>query len=137
MDSFVAKQLSFGTTSGIKLNTEEVSKDHTFQDFSILRTNEVLLSKEDVQKYVLSSDETENYGLICEFKDGLIYKNNPVWTSSNKKIQIMLYCDEFVCAKPLRNKVKNCKISALYFVLVNLPRKKRSLFGSINLSILC
>ena len=137
MDSFVAKQLSFGTTSAIKLNTEEVSKDHTFQDFSILRTNEVLLSKEDVQKYVLSSDETENDGLICEFKDGLIYKNNPVWTSSNKTIQIMLYCDEFVCAKPLRNKVKNCKISALYFVLVNLPRKKRSMFCSIYLLILC
>ena len=29
------------------------------------------LSKEDVQKYVLLSGETENDGLICEFKDGL------------------------------------------------------------------
>ena len=72
------KQLFFVTTSGIKLNTEEFSKDHTFQYVSILRTIEVLLSKEDVQKYVLLSSKTENDGLICEFKDGLIYNNNPL-----------------------------------------------------------
>ena len=64
LNSFVAKQPSFLTTSEIKLNTEEVSKDHTFQYVSILRTIEVLLSKEDVQKHVLSSGETENDGLI-------------------------------------------------------------------------
>ena len=34
-------------------------------------------------------------------------------------------------------KLKNVKISALYFVLRNLPRKKRSMLSSINLAILC
>ena len=106
LNSFVAKRPFLVTTSEIKLNTEEVSKDHTFQYVSILRTIEVILLKEDVQKYVLSSGETENDELICEFKDGLIYKNNPLWTSSVKTIKIMLYCDELVCAKPLRNKIK-------------------------------
>ena len=62
-------------------NTEEISKDHAFQYVSILKAIEVLLSKENVQKYVLSSGDTENDGLICEFKDGLIYENNPLWTS--------------------------------------------------------
>ena len=71
----------------------------------VLRTIEVLLSKEDI----LSSGETENHGLICEFKGGLIYENNPLWTSSNKTIQIMLYCDEFACGNPLGNEVKNAK----------------------------
>ena len=127
----------FVTTSEIKLNSEEVSKDNTFQYVSILRTIEVLLSKEDVQKYVLSSGETENDGLIYEFKDVLIYKNNPLWTSSNKTIQIMLSCYEFVCANPLGSKVKKCKISALQFVLGNLPRKTRSMLSSINSAILC
>ena len=117
------------------MNTEEVSKDHTFQYVSILTTMEVLWSKEDVPKHVLSSGETENDELIPEFKDVLIYKNNPLWTSSN--IQIMLYWDEFVCADPFGNKVKKCKISALYFVLSNLPRKKRSILSSINLVVLC
>ena len=126
----------FLTASETKLITGEVSKYHTFQYVSILRTIEVLLSKEDVQKYVLSSGETENDGLICEFKDDLIDKNNPLWTSSIKTMQIMLYCDEFVCANPLGNKVKKCKISALYFVLDNLPRKKHSMLSSINLAIL-
>ena len=78
MNSFVAEQPFFVNTSEIKLNTEEISKDHTFQYVSILRTIEVILSKEDVQKYVLSSSDTENDGLIWEFKDGLIYKNNPL-----------------------------------------------------------
>ena len=95
----------FLTASETKLITGEVSKYHTFQYVSILRTIEVLLSKEDVQKYVLSSGETENDGLICEFKDGLIYKNNPLLTSLNKTTQIMLYCDEFVSANPLGNQV--------------------------------
>ena len=29
------------------------------------------------------------------------------------------------------------KISALYFVLGNLPKKKRSMLSSVNLAILC
>ena len=38
---------------------------------SSLQNSSVILSKEDVQQYVLLSGETENDGLICEFKDGL------------------------------------------------------------------
>ena len=49
----------------------------------------------------------------------------------------MFYCDEFVSAKPFENKIKECKISALYFVLVNLPKNKRAMLSSINLAILC
>ena len=49
----------------------------------------------------------------------------------------MLYRDEFFWANPLGNKVKKRKISALYFVLGNLPRKKRPMFSSITLAILC
>ena len=56
------KAALFLTTSEIKLKTEEVPKDHTFQYVSILRTIEVLLSKKDVPKYVLSSGKTENNG---------------------------------------------------------------------------
>ena len=115
LNSFLAKQPFFVIT----LDTEEVSADPTFQYVLMLRTIEVLLSKEDVQKFVLSSGEIENGGLVGEFKDGLIYENNPLWTSSTKTIQIMLYCDEFVCANSLGNKVKKCKIYVLYFVLGN------------------
>ena len=93
----------------------------------ILNTIETLLLKEDVQRYLLTSGETKNDRLICEFKDCLTYKNNPLTTSSYKTIQIMLYCDVFVCANPLGNKVKKCKISSIYFALGNLPRKKRSM----------
>ena len=75
-----------------------LNKDPTFQYVSILRTIEVVLLKKGVQKYAVSSGEIENDGLICVFKDGLIFKKNPLWTSSNKTKQIMLYCDEFVCA---------------------------------------
>ena len=49
----------------------------------------------------------------------------------------MLYYNEFVCANPLGKKVKKCKNFALYVVLGNLPRKKRSMLSSINLAILC
>ena len=62
------KQPFFVTTSGIKLNTEEFSKDHTFQYVSILRTIEVLLSKQDVQKYVLSSDDFQMMGWYVNLK---------------------------------------------------------------------
>ena len=39
-------------------------------------SEQVLLSKDDVQRYVLSSGDTENDGLICEFKDGIVYRKN-------------------------------------------------------------
>ena len=52
-------------------------------------------------------------------------------------MEIVLYCDKFVCANPLGNKVKKYKISAIYFVFGNLPKKKRSMLSSINLAILC
>ena len=87
--------------------------------------------KEDVQKYAVSSGETENDGLICVFKDGQIFKNNPLWTSSNKTKKIILYCEECVCANPLGNKVKKCKICPLYIKLGNLPGKKRSMLSSL------
>ena len=50
LNSFVAKQPIFLIASEVKLNTEEHFKDHTFQYVSILRTIEVLLSREDAQK---------------------------------------------------------------------------------------
>ena len=49
----------------------------------------------------------------------------------------MSYCDEFVYANSFGKKVKKYKISALYFVFGNLPRKKRAMLSSINLAILC
>ena len=52
-------------------------------------------------------------------------------------MEIVLYCDKFVCANPLGNKVKKYKISAIYFVFGNLPKKKRSMLSSINLAISC
>ena len=119
----VEKQLSFVIRKEIKL-TDGISEDHTFQYVSILLI-EVLLLKKDVQKYVFSSGVTESDELICEFKVGLIFKNNTTRTSSNKTLYIMLYCDGFVFATPLGNKVKQCKISAFYVVLKQLTKKKR------------
>ena len=120
----VEKHLSFVIRKEIKL-TDGISEDHTFQYVSILRLIEVLLLKKDVQKYVFSSGVTESDELICEFKVGLIFKNNTTRTSSDKTLYIMLYCDGFVFATPLGNKVKQCKISAFYVVLKQLTKKKR------------
>ena len=111
LSSFVSPQKAFEKLFNqknieIQLNIEEIPKNYTFHYFSILRTIEVLFSKQNLQKYVLSSGHTENDRVICKFKDDLMYKNNPLWASSNKALPIMLYCDEFVCAIPLGNKVK-------------------------------
>ena len=132
----VEKQLSFVIRKEIKL-TDGISEDHTFQYVSILRLIEVLLLKKDVQKYVFSSGVTESDELICEFKVGLIFKNNTTRTSSNKTLYIMLYCDGFVFATPLGNKVKQCKISAFYVVLKQLTKKKGLMLSSTNLAVLC
>ena len=53
----------------------------------------------------------------------------------NKVKKCKIFALYFVLGKG--NKVKKCKIFALYFVLGNLPRKKRSMLDSINLAILC
>ena len=109
LNSFVGKQPFFVTTSESKLNAEEISQDHAFQYASILRTTEVLLWKEDVQKYVFSSGETENDGLICEFKDGLIYKNNPCGHLQIKQYKLCYAVTNFFVLTHWGTKLKNVK----------------------------
>ena len=45
------------------------------------------------------------------------------WSASEgiKKLEIILYHDDFNVVNPLRNKTGKYKVSAFYFVLGNLP----------------
>lgn len=57
------------------------------------------------------------------------------WSASEgiKKLEIILYHDDFNVVNPLRNKTSKYKVSAFYFVLGNLPATYKSRFTDIHL----
>ena len=57
------------------------------------------------------SEDPTKYEFICEFKDVLIYKNNPLQSSSNKTLKVNLYSVEPTCAKTLGKKLKNVNLT--------------------------
>ena len=115
---------------------EETNRSDSIQYVPIFDTLKVLLSKDDVRKHVFTPDVRPG-GIIKEFRDGTVFKTNPLFQSDDTVLQINLYFDDFVATNPLGNKTSKYKISAFYFVLGNLPRKKRSLLTSIHLLLLC
>jgi hypothetical protein len=58
-----------------------------------------------------------------DFCDGSIYKNNNFFVQNENGLQIQLYCDDFQAANPLGNRVKRCKVTAVYWTLGNLHPK--------------
>ncbi|ELT93442.1 hypothetical protein CAPTEDRAFT_213746 [Capitella teleta] len=106
------------------------------QYIPILKTLKALLSQEDVIAQVLE-DRRSKDGVIRDFCDGDVFGESPLFQQHPNALQVMLYNDEFSCTNPLRNRSKNHKIYAVYFVLGNLSPMYRSALNSIQLVSLC
>ena len=92
---------------------ETILQDMKFQYISVIETLTLLLSNEEIFKYVTSgSRETEN-GLLSGFEDGDSFKYHPFFSKFKDAIVINLYFDEFLVNNPLGSKTKNQKIGSL------------------------
>lgn len=71
------------------------------------------------------------------FHDGIHFKNNTLLSENNPAISLILYVDDFEVCNPLGTSRKKHKITAVYWVLANVPPLLRSLLTSSYLAILC
>lgn len=67
----------------------------------------------------------------------IIKKMTSVKGGGEFKIAVGLYTDEFEMSNPLGTSKKKHKMSAVYWVIVNVPSKYRSTLHCIQLPLLC
>lgn len=71
------------------------------------------------------------------FHAGTHFKANKLFSDNDLAIALNLYVDEFEVCNPLGTLRKKHKVTAVYWVLANVPQLFRSSLTSIFLAILC
>lgn len=71
------------------------------------------------------------------YRDGSNCKENNLLKGEEFRIAVGLYTDDFEVSNPLGTSKKKHKLTAMYWVLANLPSKYRSTLHSIQLALLC
>lgn len=95
-----------------------------------------MLNSDDVRTQILNPD-TVAEGHLRSFRDGMLYKNNPIFGQTQCGIEVVLYSDEFEIVNPLGPHKKKHKIMAFYFTLGNLHSTCKSQKSSMFLLALC
>lgn len=70
------------------------------------------------------------------FQDGHYFKQNQLFREQELQIALGLYIDDFELCNPLGTSKKINKITAVYWVILNLPSKFCSSLHSIHLALL-
>ena len=81
-------------------------------------------------------DQETLSGQFKSFQDGKYYKDNKLLGQQNTCISLALYIDDFEVCNPLGTSRKIHKITAVYWVVLNLPPRFRSTLTSIQLALL-
>lgn len=71
------------------------------------------------------------------YRDGSNCKENDLLKGEEFKIAVGLYIDDFEVANPLETSKKKHKMTAVYWVIANVPSEYRSTLHSIQLAVLC
>ncbi len=96
--------------------------------FSVL---EVLLNRPDVFEKVVFNEDCLP-GQYRSFQDGQFYKLNTLLGGQGNCISLGVYVDDFEVCYPLGTSRKIHKITAVYWVVLNLPAKFCSTLPSIQ-----
>ena len=120
-------------------NVTESRRNICFQYVPILQTLERLLSHEEVIAQVFSpiTDICNDFTCVRGYKDGILFKTNKLFSSTNHSLQLMLYQDAFEVVNPLGSAKTVHKLLAVYYVLGNLHPYNRSRVNSMQLVLLC
>ena len=110
-------------------------KNHSFVYVPILSSLKKLLAVPEILGKVMK-DYRHNEGLYTRYEDGSYYKANALFQSHEISLKIGLYYDDWESVNPLGTARKLHKISAFYWVLLNLPTAQRSALKVIQLGVL-
>lgn len=109
----------------------------TFQYVPILQLLLQVLNNKNIQERISETDRTSvRTTQYSSFKDGRIFQKN-VFFCEEDRIRIILYIDDFEVCNPLGTSRKKHKITAVYWMLGNIPSQGQSTLTSIYLAVLC
>lgn len=94
---------------------------------------ELLLNRAEFLEKIVFSEESIP-GFYKTFQDGSYFKEN--FGEKELHISLGLYIDDFELCNPLGTSRKIHKITAVFWVILNLPSKFRSTLHSIHLALL-
>lgn len=109
------------------------AQKNSFVYISVTKTLETLLSRADFVDQIVFNQEALH---IKSFQDGKYYKDKKLLGQQNLCISLALYIDDFEVCNPLGTSRKLHKITAVYWVVLNLPSRFRSNLSSIQLALL-
>lgn len=112
-------------------------KGKTFQYVPILPSLVQVLSKSFQENTFEGENKSENDFKYQTFRDGSHYKKNEFFSVEENRVSLILYIDDFEVCNPLGTCRKKPKVTAVYWVLGNIPVQLRSTLTSIYLAILC
>lgn len=96
-----------------------------------------LLKREDFsEQIVLGQDCLGLPGVYKSFKDGKYFKDNKLLGQQCKCFSLALYTDDFEICNPLGTSKRIYKITAVFWVVLNLPARLRASLSSIHLALL-
>lgn len=131
----------FGLVEPIEifLGKDKFGKCQVYHYIPILETLKSLLAERSVLQQFIDGNKDENLdeNNFNDYISGSVYKNNPFFATSDKKLEIILYQDAFEVCNPLGSAKGKHKILGVYMVLGNLKPYNRSKIDNINLVALC
>ena len=104
LNNYISSQEFFVYPREVNMGFVSNGKTDSMQYIPLFDTLHVLFGKDDIRTFVFFP---ESPSTISGFRDGTIFKNNPLFSNVEKALQIILYNDEFVCTNPLGNKTKS------------------------------
>lgn len=114
-------------------------ENRSFQYVPILKSLLQVLSQKEIRYLILKNREAQSNSetQYRAFSDGIYYKTNELFSAEDPTIAIILYVDDFEICNPLGTSRKKHKVTAVYWVLADVPALLRSSLTSIFLAILC
>lgn len=111
----------------------------SFQYVPILKSLLQVLSRKEIQDLMLYNGASQSNGetQYRAFSDGMYYKTNELFSGEDPTIAIIFYIDDFEICNPLGTSRKKHKVTAVYWVLADVPALLRSSLTSIFLATLC
>ncbi|XP_039905983.1 uncharacterized protein LOC120745310 [Simochromis diagramma] len=114
----------------------DAEQKKSFQYVPVRKTLQEVLKNKDiaVEAFSRCSSSTGHFESIF---DGTCFKDNDFYAVEETRLSIIIYVDEFEVCNPLGTSRKKHKITAVYWVLANLPLRLQSALTSIQLALLC
>jgi len=110
-------------------------KSHSFMYVPILSSLQKLLAIPEILGEVVKH-HVHREGVYTPYEDGSYYQSNELFHEHEISLKIGLYHDDWESVNPLGTAHKMHKISAFYWVLLNLPPVHRSALKVIQLCVL-